>query len=112
MLVHGQSGFQVNYIDPDSHTVRNYHPDFLVQTVAGRSIIVEVKNDWTLNDPVVQAKKEAATRLASHSLFEYQMLTAKQFSKFCKGLRLAGKLALERQPTNPHAMLGKLSSLL
>jgi type III restriction enzyme len=61
MLVHGQSGFQVNYIDPDSHTVRNYHPDFLVRTRAGRSIIVEVENDWTPNDPVVQAEKEAAS---------------------------------------------------
>jgi hypothetical protein len=96
MLVHGQSGFQVNYIDPDSHTVRNYHPDFLVRTRTGRSIIVEVKNDWTLNDPVVQAKKEAATRLASHSLFEYEILTAKQFNEFCEGILDAANLAAKQ----------------
>jgi type III restriction enzyme len=53
MLVHGQSGFQVNYIDPDSHTVRNYHPDFLVRTRTGRSIIVEVKNDCPSTAPSV-----------------------------------------------------------
>jgi type III restriction enzyme len=97
MLVHGQSGFQVNYIDPDSHTVRNYHPDFLVRTRAGRSIIVEVKNDWTLNDPVVRAKKEAATRLASHSLFEYEILTVKQFNEFCEGIVHAANLTAGKQ---------------
>jgi type III restriction enzyme len=96
MLVHGQSGFQVNYIDPESHTVRNYHPDFLVRTRAGKSIIVEVKNDWTFNDPVVQAKKEAATRLASHNLFQYEMLTIKQFNEFCDGLMQVATVAGNR----------------
>ncbi|MEY9424938.1 type III restriction enzyme [Bradyrhizobium ottawaense] len=98
MLVHGQSGFQVNYIDPESHTVRNYHPDFLVQTRTGKSIIVEVKNDWTFNDPVVQAKKEAATRLASHNQFQYEMLTIKQFDEFCEGLLQASNLEAGLRP--------------
>ena len=30
MLTHGQSDFLIRYIDPESHTVRSYYPDFLV----------------------------------------------------------------------------------
>ncbi|MBV5323607.1 type III restriction endonuclease, partial [bacterium] len=30
MLTHGQSDFFVQYIDPDSHTIRSYYPDFLM----------------------------------------------------------------------------------
>src|SRR5690606_31553248 len=29
MLTHGQSDFFIQYIDPDSHTVRSYYPDFV-----------------------------------------------------------------------------------
>lgn len=82
MLVHGQSGFKVNYIDPESHTVRNYHPDFLVCTRNGKSIIVEVKNEWLFDDPIVEAKQIAARKLASNSMFEYRMLTTKHFEDF------------------------------
>jgi type III restriction enzyme len=31
MLTHGQSDFFIQYIDPDSHTVRSYYPDFLFE---------------------------------------------------------------------------------
>lgn len=89
MLVHGQSGFQVNYIDPDSHTVRNYHPDFLVCTRGGKSIIVEVKNEWLFDDPIVEAKKDAAKKLASNSLFEYEILTSKHFDDFFRSLMIS-----------------------
>jgi type III restriction enzyme len=81
MLVHGQSEFKVNYIDPESHTVRNYHPDFLVITRDGKSIIVEIKNEWLIDDPVILAKKEAANRLAANSQFEYEILTTKHFRR-------------------------------
>lgn len=30
MLTHGQTDFYIEYIDPDSHTVKRYYPDFLV----------------------------------------------------------------------------------
>jgi type III restriction enzyme len=82
MLVHGQSGFKVNYIDPESHTVRNYHPDFLVITRDGKSNIVEVKNEWLIEDPVIVAKKEVANRLAANSEFEYEILTTRHFDDF------------------------------
>jgi len=47
-----------------------------------KAIIVEVKNEWTITDPIVLAKKEAASMLASNSKFKYEILTSKQFSDF------------------------------
>jgi hypothetical protein len=64
MLVHGQSGFRVNYIHPESHTVCNYYPDFLILRADGGTHLIEVKSAWKADDPVVQAKREAAEHLA------------------------------------------------
>jgi len=82
MLVHGQSGFRVNYIHPESHTVCNYYPDFLVMRVDGSVHLVEVKSAWKANDPVVVAKKDAAERLADDSRFHYAMITNNDFEAF------------------------------
>lgn len=49
MLTHGESDFYITYIDPESHTVRNYFPDFLIKTKDGRWLIVEVKRFCTSN---------------------------------------------------------------
>lgn len=46
MLVHGQSGFQVYYIHLESHTVCNYHPDFLVYRTDGKAHLIEMKSNW------------------------------------------------------------------
>ena len=47
MLTHGQSDFFIQYIDPDSHTVRSYYPDFIFQREESdgslKYVIVEVK---------------------------------------------------------------------
>ena len=43
MLTHGQSDFLIRYIDPESHTVRSYYPDFLVKLKSEKYIIIEVK---------------------------------------------------------------------
>ena len=53
MLVHGQSGFSVSYIHPDSHTVCNYYPDFLIIRADGSTHLVEVKGAWEAGDPIV-----------------------------------------------------------
>jgi hypothetical protein len=82
MLVHGQSGFQVYYIHPESHTVCNYHPDFLVYRDDGKAHIIEVKSNWKRDDPVVLAKKEAAEKLAEGNQFEYALVTPEQFDGF------------------------------
>ncbi len=74
MLTHGQSDFFIQYIDPDSHTVRSYYPDFLFQKEDGTYVIVEVKGDNMINDPVVQAKKEFAQQIATASGMEYEII--------------------------------------
>lgn len=74
MLTHGQSDFVINYIDPISHTVRNYYPDFLVKMNDGSYVIVEVKGDNMVDDEVVKAKADYASQLAIASHMTYQMI--------------------------------------
>ena len=51
MLTHGQSDFFIRYIDPDSRTVRSYHPDFIFQCEEPdgglKYVIVEVRRPTT-----------------------------------------------------------------
>ncbi len=42
-----------SFIDPESNTVRSYYTDFLVQKEDGTYVIVEVKGDNKIEDPVV-----------------------------------------------------------
>jgi hypothetical protein len=74
MLTHGQSDFFIQYIDPDSKTVRSYYPDFLFERDDGKMVIVEVKGDNMLNDPVVQAKREFAEQMAIASGMTYETI--------------------------------------
>ncbi|KJV43337.1 TnsA endonuclease N-terminal domain-containing protein [Brevundimonas sp. KM4] len=78
MLTHGQSDSFVQYIDPESHTVRSYYPDFLFLREEGdgteKYVIVEVKGDHQIDDAVVQAKKEFAHQIAVASGMKYQMI--------------------------------------
>lgn len=76
MLTHGQSDFYIQYIDPDSHMVRSYYPDFLFQREDGVYVIVEVKADGLIDDPVVQAKKQYARQIAAASNMEYRLIKA------------------------------------
>lgn len=76
MLTHGQSDFYIQYIDPDSHMVRSYYPDFLFQKEDGTYVIVEVKADGLIEDPVVQAKKQYARQIAAASNMEYRIVKA------------------------------------
>ena len=74
MLTHGQSEFFVQYIDPTSHTVRSYYPDFLFEKENGSYVIVEVKADYQIDDPIVQAKREFAEQMADASGMTYRLL--------------------------------------
>jgi type III restriction enzyme len=74
MLTHGQSEFFIQYIDPESHTIRSYYPDFLMQKTDDSYIIVEVKGDNKIEDPVVLAKKAFAEQLAEASKISYQVI--------------------------------------
>lgn len=78
MLTHGQSDFFIQYVDPDSHTVRSYYPDFIFQREEPdgslKYVIVEVKADNQIEDAVVQAKKDFAKQIAVASGMEYQII--------------------------------------
>jgi type III restriction enzyme len=85
MLTHGQSDFFIQYIDPDSRTVRSYYPDFLFQREEPdgslKYVIVEVKADNQIEDAVVQAKKEFAQQIAVASGMEYRILKSSDADK-------------------------------
>ena len=74
MLTHGQSDFYIQYIDPESHAVRRYYPDFLIQKDDDSWVIVEVKGDNKIDDEVVQAKAAAAQQRASASQMSYKII--------------------------------------
>ena len=74
MLTHGQSDFFIEYIDPEAHSVRTYYPDFLIETTEGRWLIVEVKRDDQIDDPVVLAKAEATRLVADASEMVYRII--------------------------------------
>lgn len=74
MLTHGQSEFFVQYIDPESHAIRSYYPDFLVQKADDSYVMVEVKGDHQVDEPVVRAKREFAEQAAGASGMTYRML--------------------------------------
>jgi len=74
MLTHGQSEFYVQYIDPESHTVRSYYPDFLVQKNDGKYLIIEVKGDNKIDDPIVLAKQAFAQQMAIASGMTYKII--------------------------------------
>jgi len=74
MLTHGQSDFYVQYIDPESHTVRSYYPDFLLQKEDGSYTIVEVKGDNKIDDPIVRAKQDFAEQMAIASGMTYKII--------------------------------------
>lgn len=78
MLTAGQTEFVINYIDPESNTVRSYYPDFLVQKEDGSYIIIEVKGENKIDDAVVLAKKEYAQQIAAASGMDYIMVPGKQ----------------------------------
>ncbi|RFU47363.1 TnsA endonuclease N-terminal domain-containing protein [Paraburkholderia sp. DHOC27] len=85
MLTHGQSDFFIQYIDPDSHTVRSYYPDFIFQREEQdgslKYVIVEVKADNQIEDAVVQAKMDFAQQIAVASGMEYRILKSSDADK-------------------------------
>jgi hypothetical protein len=85
MLTHGQSDFFIQYIDPDSRTVRSYYPDFILQREESdgslKYVIVEVKADNQIEDAVVQAKKDFAHQIAVASGMEYRILKSSDADK-------------------------------
>jgi DNA or RNA helicases of superfamily II len=81
MLTHGQSDFFIQYIDPESHTIRSYYPDFFLQKEDGEYFIIEVKADNQIDAPVVIAKREFAERIATASNMKYCIIKASDAQK-------------------------------
>ena len=77
--------FFIQYIDPDSRTVRSYYPDFIFQREEPdgslKYVIVEVKADNQIEDAVVQAKKDFAQQIAVASGMEYRILKSSDADK-------------------------------
>ncbi|KZM40813.1 type III restriction-modification protein [Marinomonas sp. SBI22] len=67
MLTHGQSEFYIQYVDPDTHRVRSYYPDFLIRKKSGALVMVEVKGENMIDHPTVKAKQEYAEMIAKAS---------------------------------------------
>ncbi|MCL1861883.1 MAG: DEAD/DEAH box helicase family protein [Proteobacteria bacterium] len=86
MLTHSsQTDFSIQYIDPDSRTVRSYYPDFIFEREEPdgslKYVIVEVKADNQIEDAVVQAKKDYAQQMAGASGMEYRIMPASDAEK-------------------------------
>jgi type III restriction enzyme len=80
MLTHGQSDFKIHYVDPISHTLRTYYPDFVVQENDGSYTIIEVKSDHMFDDAVIAAKAEYARQMASAAGMQYLMVKSSEVS--------------------------------
>ncbi len=74
MLTGGQSDFYIQYIDPESKTVRSYYPDFLLRDISGKYRIIEVKGDNMIDDEVVNAKAESARELTTANDMIYELI--------------------------------------
>lgn len=85
MLTHGQSDFFIQYIDPESRTVRSYYPDVIFQREEPdgslKYVIVEVKADNQIQDAVVKAKKDFVQQIAVASGMEYQIIKSTDADK-------------------------------
>ena len=81
MLTHGQSDFYIQYIDPESHAVRRYYPDFLMRKDDASWVIVEVKGDNMVDDQIVQAKATATQQRANASHMSYEIIKGSDASE-------------------------------
>lgn len=74
MFTSGQSELAIQYVDPESHRIRNYYPDFYVKTSDGTIELIEVKGDNMIDDETVLAKAAAARDIADASKIEYGII--------------------------------------
>lgn len=74
MFTNKYNGLTIQYIDPETHTVRSYYPDFISFLDDDTIQIVEVKGDNKIDDIIVKAKADAAAELAIESKMDYKMI--------------------------------------
>jgi len=80
MLTHGQSEFFIQYVDPETHRVRSYYPDFLIKNKDGSLVMIEIKGENMIDHPTVKAKQEYAEMIAKANdiSMSYKMIPGKQ----------------------------------
>ena len=81
MFTSDQSELGIQYVDPESHRVRHYYPDFIAKMDDDSYEIIEVKGDNMLDDAVVKAKAEAAEEIAVESSMAYKMYAGSKIMK-------------------------------
>ncbi|MCI8676558.1 MAG: DEAD/DEAH box helicase family protein [Atopobiaceae bacterium] len=81
MFTNGQSGLTIQYVDPESHIIRNYYPDFFVRKSDDKVELIEVKGDNKIDDAIVQAKAAAAKEIADASEIEYGIIAGNYIMK-------------------------------
>lgn len=81
MFTSDQSELGIQYVDPESHRVRHYYPDFIAKMDDDSYEIIEVKGDNMLDDAVVKAKAEAAEEIAVESSMVYKMYAGSKVMK-------------------------------
>lgn len=74
MFTSKYNGLAIQYIDPETNSIRSYYPDFITWLDDGTIQIIEVKGDNQIDDSVVQAKASAASEMALESKMEYLMI--------------------------------------
>lgn len=79
MLTNGQGDFFVRYIDPESHALRSYYPDFLIEMKSGNFYIVEIKGENLIPIAETQAKVEYARHMfQNQNKMEYVFIPSQQ----------------------------------
>lgn len=86
MFTSQYNGLAIQYIDPETHSVRSYYPDFISFRDDDTIEIIEVKGDHEFESPVVQAKADAAVEMAVESKMCYRMIGSTSIMK--KGIEI------------------------
>jgi hypothetical protein len=74
MFTSKYNGLAIQYIDPETHNLRSYYPDFVSFRNDDTIEILEVKGDNLIELPLTRAKEEAATLMAAESKMTYRMI--------------------------------------
>ena len=83
MFTQGQSNFYIQYIDPETFTLRKYYPDFFIEMENGKTYIVEVKGEHMIDSEVVKEKARATREIASiNTNFEYLLIPSNEVERF------------------------------
>lgn len=71
---------------------RVYFPDFSVDMVDGSRIVIETKDDRMVDDPVVVAKADAASRFFSENGIDYAIMTSVDLKRYSENHDLRSTL--------------------